>query len=75
MYVFVKCFRIYPDQTKTQPENYNLSNSVSIQNNRIRNDRFNVCLQIKSKNYVGAGPCIGTKLQKWVFNKIDDMAR
>ncbi|XP_057294037.1 polypeptide N-acetylgalactosaminyltransferase 13-like isoform X2 [Hydractinia symbiolongicarpus] len=51
-----------------------LNQKWSYENNRIRNDRFNVCLQLKTKNYIATGPCLGTKLQEWVFNKIEDMS-
>lgn len=51
-----------------------LNQKWSYENNRIRNDRFNVCLQLKTKKYITTGPCLGTKLQEWVFNKIEDMS-
>lgn len=43
--------------------------------NTIRNLRYDVCLQMRSKKYASVGPCTKSKLQEWTFNKIDDMAR
>ncbi|XP_002167311.3 polypeptide N-acetylgalactosaminyltransferase 13 isoform X1 [Hydra vulgaris] len=52
-----------------------LNQKWTYKNQRILNDRFNMCLQIKGTKYASVGPCLNVKFQEWSFNKIDDMAR
>ena len=77
----------YPGQKRKQIRNVHrgdLQNYIShysfnsfsfIQGNTIRNERFNRCLQIKSKVYATVGPCLGTPYQEFEFNKIENMSK
>jgi len=63
------------DLTLKDCDNLGLNQKWVYKGNTIKNERFNRCLQIKSKVYATVGPCLGTPYQEFEFNKIENMSK
>lgn len=63
------------DLTLRDCDNLGLNQKWIYKDNVIRNERFNKCLQIKSKVYASVAPCSGASAQEFEFNKIENMSK